>query len=101
VIKFRLRNTKTCLYVSEALSVGKLGERHAAELIRALEIDYLVIAVVPRHALLKLKRWNKVHQLGKDGFAVVHNRPSPSAGMRNYDLSAKNISNRKVAFEKK
>ena len=68
------------------------------ELIQAGEVDYLVVAVVSCYAFLKLVIGVKVHQLSKDGFAAVHNRPSPSAWVRNYGLSAIYISNRKIAF---
>jgi hypothetical protein len=41
----------------------------------------------------------KKHELSKDGSAGIHDKLSPSAEMQKYDLSAENISNRKVAFE--
>jgi hypothetical protein len=101
MIQFWFRHAETCLDISEAFSIRKLGEGHAKELIQTGKRYHFVVAVVTIYALAKMERGNKIHDLSKNGSADVHDKPSPSAGMRNYGLSAEKISNRKVAFGKK
>jgi hypothetical protein len=71
-----------------------LGESHAKKVIQTGKRYNFVVAVVTIYTLAKLERWNEVHDLRKYGSADIHDKPSPSAGLRNYGLSAINISNR-------
>jgi hypothetical protein len=75
-----------------------LSEGHAEKLIQAGKRYHLVVSVVTSYALVKLEQWNEVHDLRKNCSADIHDKPSPSATLRNYGLLAENISNRKVAF---
>ncbi len=82
VIEFWLRTAQASFDVPKTFPICESCEGHAEKPVEARE------------------RWNKIHELSKDGSAGIHNKLSPSAEMRKYDLSAENISNRKVAFEK-
>jgi hypothetical protein len=43
--------------ISQAFAIGQLSERHAEKLIHAREAPDLVIAVIPKDALIELVPW--------------------------------------------
>jgi len=98
VIELRLGPAETGFDVPKAFPIRELGEGHAKELVQTGEGYHLVVAAVAIYALMKMERGKKVHELSKDGSAGIHDKLSPSAGMRKYGLPAENISNRKVAY---
>jgi len=70
-----------------------LGEGHAEELVPAGEGFDFEVAVVALDALAKFVDWQKVHQLGENGFSGIH-EPTPSSLMRKYGISGNLNSNR-------
>jgi hypothetical protein len=55
-----------------------LGEGHAKELIPTGKRFDFVMALVSLDTLTKLVRGQKVHELSKNGFPIIH-EPSPSS----------------------
>ena len=97
VIKSGLSCPQTGLNISQAFSVGKLGEGHAKILIPAGKTDHFAIAVVSIDAFSKLVCGDKVHQLGKDCFPGIHVQP-PFSSIQETRTSEKKFSNRKMTF---
>jgi len=93
VIKSGLGCPQADLDIPEAFAIGKLGEGHTEILIPAGKADHLAIAVVLIDAFSELVCGDKIHQLGKDRFSLIH-ALSPHSLMRETGTSGKNISNR-------
>jgi hypothetical protein len=64
--------------VAQAVAVGELGERHAAELVLTAEAFDRAIAAEPLDAPAQRVQRQMLHQLGENDLALIH-RSSPSA----------------------
>ena len=97
VIKSGWSCPQTGLNISQAFSVGKLGEGHAEVLVPAGKADHIAVAVVSIDAFSELVCGDKVHQLCKDCFPGIHALP-PFLSIQEIGTSEKKFSNRKITF---
>jgi hypothetical protein len=65
MVQLVLHGTQARLDIAQAFSVGKLGEGHTKELIKAREGFHVMIPAVTIDAPVKLAHREEVHQLGK------------------------------------
>jgi len=65
VVEFVLHRSQARFNVSQTFSVGKLSEGHAKKLIKARESFYVMVALIPIYAFVKLPHREEVHQLGE------------------------------------
>jgi len=80
MIELGLLSAKTSFDIAEAFAIGELSKSQTEELIPAGEIFDVAIALVAIDANLKLVGWEEVHELRKNGSALVHPLPPEQAG---------------------
>jgi len=96
MIKLRLHRPQTGFDVAQAFPVGQLGEGQAEKLIPAGKTLDLVMSMIPLDAFVEFVNRKKIHQLGKECFAGIH-QPPPFAGQRKYGFGENPNSNRKIS----
>ena len=72
VVEFAAHRAETRLNITEAFTVGELGESHCKILIPARETPVIAVAAIAADALLKLAMRKVGNQLREDGAAGVH-----------------------------
>src|ERR1039457_6978943 len=72
MVELSAKGTQTSFYVSKAIPISQLGERHRQILIPARKAARSHIAAVSRHATAKFAIWQVAQKLREDGSALVH-----------------------------
>jgi hypothetical protein len=72
MVKLLSHCPKTAFNVTQAFSIGELSKCHAQELIKACKRANTVITVIPVNTLTKFVFGQKVNNLRKNRFALVH-----------------------------
>ena len=77
VIEFRAERSQTGFDIAQTVAKSQLRKGHAEKLIEAGKRSDAMIATVALNALLKGKRWEPGHDLGKNGVAYIHGKVPP------------------------
>lgn len=85
--------SQTGFDISQAFTIGQLGEGHAEILIPAGESLGVFVPIVPLNTSAKVVYGKKIHELCKYGFSGIHRSP-PSRCPGEYGRSGYKISNR-------
>jgi hypothetical protein len=72
VIKLSTHCTKAALDSTKTFAICQLGEGHAQKLIKTCKRANAIIAVISINAPTKFFDWEKAHDLGKYGLAIIH-----------------------------
>ncbi len=72
VIKLCSLSRQAGFDIAETLPIGKLGESHYSKLLGTAKTAHPMVAAVFLNGTMKSAPWEKVHDLGKQGFAGVH-----------------------------
>jgi hypothetical protein len=92
VIQFAFLGTKASFDISQAFSVGELGEGHASELIKTGELFDMMVPVVPSDATTESMRWQMIQHLRENESAGIHRFHLPA--VQSYELGEWNNVNR-------
>ncbi len=72
VIKFCRLHRQTSFDIAETLPIGKLSKGHYSKLLGTTKTAHPMVAAVFLNGTMKSAPWEKVHDLGKQGFAGIH-----------------------------
>src|ERR1022692_4816523 len=96
MVELSAKGTETSFYVSKAIPISQLGERHRQILIPARKAARSHIAAVSRHATAKFAIWQVAQKLREDGSALVH-APLSSPSRRRLSIQSK-FKSRQASF---
>jgi hypothetical protein len=72
VIKPAFHSPEAGLDIAKTFAIGQLGEGQTEELIVTRKAFDLVVSTIPANTFSKLVKWEKIHNLGKNGRRGIH-----------------------------
>ena len=72
MVQFVFQRPQVAFNVPQAFTISQLGKGHARELIKTCKRTDAVIAFITFNTSSKLALWQKVDDLSKNGFSMIH-----------------------------
>ncbi len=93
-VKIAQVSSKSHFDFSQAISPSQLFKIHDSKLLRDSQVAHVQVSAIARHDSRKACPWNELHDLGKQGLADIHRKPSRSFSLGKYTGIRRMISNR-------